>query len=99
MPVYRPRALLRLTIPLPRGDGYEAFTYDVDVRRVHLEINDHNHADALDVEVDWIDAGVDPRWIAGGTCEFYLGAADDFGDWEPAEDNLRFVGRMVRPAR
>lgn len=99
MPVYRPRALLRLTVPLPTGDGFEPFTYDVDVSRVRLERNDHNHADSLDVEVDWIDAGVDPRWIAGGTCELYMGSADDFGDWGPSDDNLRFVGRMVRPAR
>lgn len=99
--IYRPRALLRLTIPLPdaSGDEYEPFTYDVDVRRVRLERNDHNHADALQVEVDWIDAGVDPRWIAGGTCELYLGAADEYGAWEPSDDNLRFVGRMVKPAR
>jgi hypothetical protein len=97
--ISRPRALLRLTVPLPSGDGYEPFTYDVEVSRARLELNDHNHADALDVDVDWIDAGVDPRWIAGATCEFYMDNADDFGAWEPTEDNLRFVGRMVRPRR
>lgn len=100
MLLYRPRALLRLTIPLPKGDGtYEPLTYDVEVRKADLERNDHNHADSLSVEVDWIDAGLDPRWMAGGTCEFYLGTADDFGAWEPGDDNLRFVGRCVKPAR
>lgn len=97
--IYRPRMLLRLTVPLPKGDDYEAFTFEVPVVSAHHTKNDHNHADTLSTTLDWIDTGVDPRWIAGATCEFYLGNADDFGEWQPGPDNLRFVGRLVKPSR
>lgn len=91
---------LRLTIPLPTGDGdFDPYTYEVPVKRARLVANDHNHADTLSVEVDWIDAGLDPRFIAGGTCEFYLGNADGAGEWEPDDKSLQFLGRMVKPAR
>lgn len=96
---YRPRALLRLTIPLPKGDDFEAFTYDVPVLAARHVSNDHNHADTLSVTVDWLDAGVDPRFIAGGTCEYYAAHVEAGGELQPSEDSLRFVGRMVKPAR
>lgn len=98
--VYRPRALLRLTIPVPKtGGDYEPVTYDVPVITARLVSNDHNHADTLSVTVDWLDAGVDPRWIAGGTCEFYMAHVEGGGELEPSDASLRFVGRMVKPAR
>lgn len=98
--LYRPRALLRLTIPLPKGGGeFEAFTYDVPVLSARHVSNDHNHADTLAATVDWLDAGVDPRWIAGGTCEYYCGHVETGAELEPSDDTLRFVGRMVKPAR
>lgn len=97
--VYRPRAALALTIPLRRNGELEAFTYTVPVQRFHHTQNDHNHADTLTCSVDWIDAGVDPRWIASATCEFYLGNASEDGEWVPNADDLRFVGRLVKPSR
>jgi hypothetical protein len=97
--VYRPRAALSLTVPLRQGDDLQAFTYTVPVQRFHHTLNDHNHADTLSCSVDWIDAGVDPRWIAGATCEFYLGNASEDDHWQPNEDDIRFVGRMVKPSR
>lgn len=101
MPVrtYRPRAALVLTVPLPKEGDFEPYTYTVPVQSCHLTLNDHNQADTLSVTVDWLDAGVDPRWIAGATCEFYLGSADDADAWQPSEEDLRFVGRMVKPSR
>lgn len=97
--VYRPRAALTLTIPLRKNGDLEPFTYTVPVQNFHLTSNDHNHADTLSCSVDWIDAGVDPRWIAGAICEFYLGNAQEDGTWEPNSEDLRFVGRLVKPAR
>lgn len=92
--------ILRLSVPLPKSDGgYELLTFDVPVQRARHVRNDHNHADELEVSVDWIDTGVDPRWIAGAICEFYMGQADARGEWSPTADDLRFVGRMVKPAR
>lgn len=102
MPIktYRPRAALVLTVPLPKGGGsFEPYTYTVPVSRAQLTSNDHNHADTLTVTVDWLDAGTDPRWIAGATAEFYLGNAGAAGEWSPSERDLRFVGRMVKPSR
>jgi len=96
---YRPRSLLRLTIPVPKGGDFEPVTYDVPVLSSRHVSNDHNHADTLTTTVDWLDAGVDPRWIAGGTCEFYAAHVPSGGEIEPSADNLRFVGRMVKPAR
>jgi hypothetical protein len=96
---YRPRMVLRLTVPLPSDEGFDPLTFDVPVVRARHVRNDHNHADTLHVTLDWVDTGVDPRWIAGATCEFYIANADDRGNWEPGEDNIRFVGRLVEPAR
>jgi len=97
--VYRPRAALTLTIPLRKGGDLVPYTYTVPVQSFHLTANDHNHADTLSCSVDWIDAGVDPRWIAGAICEFYLGNAQEDGTWDPNSEDLRFVGRLVKPAR
>jgi hypothetical protein len=96
---YRPRMLLRLSVPVPRGSAFELITYDLPIIKARHLRDDHNHADQLSTTVDWVDAGVDPRWIAGATCEFYLGDASETGEWEPDETNIRFVGRMVKPAR
>jgi hypothetical protein len=97
--LYRPRMALRLTVPLPQGGAFQPITFDVPVVRARLESNDHNRADTLSVTLDWVDTGVDPRWISGATCEFYLGPATDAGQWQPSEKDLRFVGRLVKPAR
>ncbi|WP_438029026.1 hypothetical protein [Sorangium sp. So ce233] len=97
--VYRPRWLLRLTVPVWRAGDWSYITFDVTPTRVRLELNDHNHADALDVDLDLVGSGVDPRWIAGATCALYVVSADDFDLWEPRDDNLRFVGRAVKVSR
>lgn len=104
--IYRPRAAMFLTVPLPghltpeQGSEWEELTYEAPVKSFTHTKNDHNTADTLTVEVDWLVAGVDPRWIAGATCEFYLGNADDDGQWQAGDEkDLRFVGRLVRPTR
>lgn len=98
-PTYRARMLLRLTVMLPRDGSWDPFTYDVPVIEAKVTSNDFNHADTLDVKLNWVDAGVDPRLIANATCEFYLGNADALDRWEPTLKDLRFVGRLVESAR
>ncbi|MBI5535585.1 MAG: hypothetical protein HY898_22840 [Deltaproteobacteria bacterium] len=67
-------------------------TFPVAVSKAEWERNDHNHADALSITVDWRDAGVDPRLLGNAIVEFYLGCADDHGDWTPTRENRRFIG-------
>lgn len=97
--VYRPRWLLRLTVPVWRSGDWTYITFDVVPTRVRLELNDHNHADALDVDLDLAGSGVDPRWISGATCALYLGSADEDDVWEATDANLRFAGRAVKVTR
>ena len=98
--IYRARMLLRLTVMLPTGGGnFDPYSFDVPVVDARLVSNDFNHADTLSVTCDWVDTGLDPRFIGNAICEFYLGAADERGEWAPSRDNLRFVGRMVEPSR
>jgi hypothetical protein len=107
MTIYRPRMAAQLTVPVlgkrksaqdTSGDN-TALTLPVRVRRAHLTSNDHNHADELSLTVEWADAGTDPRLLSSATVEFYLGNADERGNWSPTKPELRFVGVMTRPQR
>ena len=92
--------LLRLAVMLPQPGGDPVpETFDVPLVEARLISNDFNHADTLSCTCDWVDTGLDPRFIGNAICEFYLGAADERGEWAPTRDNLRFVGRMVEPSR
>jgi hypothetical protein len=95
--LYRPRALLRLAVAVPGQT--EPIAFEVPVVRARHVKNDHNHADTLDVTLDWADTGVDPRWIASAIGEYHLGVANDAGAWEPTKDNRRFIGRLVEVSR
>ncbi len=95
--IYRPRALLRLAVPVSGQSDPVAFEVPV-VRARHVK-NDHNHADTLEVTVSWSDTGVDPRWISGAIGEYYIGTADELGRWEPTERDRRFIGRLVEVSR
>lgn len=103
MGFYRPRAAASLTVPVAgtgkEGAPDETVTFPLEVRRASLLSNDHNHADTLELTVDWMDAGVDPRLIANASVVFYLGNADSGGQWEPSDRDIRFVGIMKRPRR
>jgi hypothetical protein len=94
---FRPRALLRLAVVV-HGQN-DPITFEVPVVRARHARNDHNHADTLEVTVDWADTGVDPRWIASAIGEYHLGTADERGSWEPSEFNRRFIGRLVEASR
>jgi hypothetical protein len=103
MPLYRPRLAARLTVPIAgsgaAGGPDETITLPLAVRRAAWLSNDHNHADTLELTVDWMQAGVDPRLLADGSVVLYLGSADAGGNWTPSEKDIRFVGIMKRPRR
>lgn len=106
MPIYRPRMACRMHVPVTsalRADAADGRTHTVAlhvrVRSASLEYNDHNHADTLTITAEWKDTGVDPRFLKNGTCEFWLGEADDDGGFTPSERNLRFIGVVNRVRR
>ena len=107
MATYRPRcaAILRVpTVGTPTEKAVQASNDDlielpVRVRRAWWESNDHNHADTLKLTAEWKDAGVDPRFLNAAIREFYLGNADDQGNWTPQRSNLRFIGTLQRAQR
>lgn len=83
--------LAMLDAPLAVG-SQESIIIPMRVRSATLEANDHMKADSLDVEAEWSDAGIDPRFIRDANIAFYLGQANEFGDLVPQQANLRFVG-------
>lgn len=107
MPIYRPRIAAELTVPIIGSTENRArMEKDDDVVRLPLrpircriERNDHQTADSCELTVDWTDAGVDPRLLDDGTLEVYIDNADDFGNWTPRRENLRFVGITLQRSR
>ncbi len=101
--IYRPRCAAILTVPIAgsgsNGGADETTTFPLQIRRASLLSNDHNHADTLDLAVDWKDAGVDPLLLANATVLFYIGNSTRGGSWQPTQSDLRFVGMMRRPRR
>lgn len=101
MTTYRPRMTALLTVPTAgkraekiSGEEIEnrGIAIPLKVRSAEHERNDHNHADSCRVQVDWKNAGIDPRLIRNATVSFYLDNADSFGNWEPKRRNCRFIG-------
>jgi hypothetical protein len=100
MPTYRPRMIAALSVPVwgapservAQNDDDSVVNFPVQVYSATLTRNDHNHADELEITVDWQDAGVDPRLLSNATIEFYLGAADEWNRWQPTRRDRRFVG-------
>jgi len=107
MPLYRPRMAAVLRVPqmgAPADRASQAsdsslVSFPIRVRRAWLESNDHQHADLLRLTAEWRDAGADPRLLSSATVQFYLGSADDHGQWTPGTDTLRFIGTLVRARR
>jgi hypothetical protein len=77
----------------------QLISFPVRVRRAWWESNDHLHADVLRLTAEWRDAGADPRLLSSATVQFYLGSANDQGQWTPGPSTLRFVGTLVRARR
>lgn len=75
-----------------QAESQEAIELIVRPRRVRIESNDHNHADALSLTCDWTETGVDPRLLDDGVVTLYLGQADQFDEWTPGPADLRFIG-------
>jgi hypothetical protein len=98
MTVYYPRWAATLVLP-DDAQGSTASRVPVRVRSARLTLNDHNHADELSLGLDWYDAGADPRMLSGAQVLFWVGEADEAGEWEPTEDNLMFQGILTRAQR
>jgi hypothetical protein len=107
MPTYRPRCAASLLVPV-MGAPHEKLAQAKDedlvhvplrVRRAWWELNDHAHADVLKLTTEWRDAGTDPRMLSSAVVHFYLGSADENGDWQPSPENLRFVGIFQKGQR
>jgi hypothetical protein len=77
----------------------QLISFPVRLRRAWWESNDHQHADVLRLTAEWRDAGADPRLLSSATVQFYLGNADDEGNWSPDQSTLRFIGTLVRARR
>src|SRR5579883_2315374 len=107
MPTYRPRVAAVLRVAqmgtsaerASQASDDQLISFPIRVRRAFWESNDHQHADVLKLTAEWRDAGADPRLLSSATVQFYLGHADDRGQWTPGADTLRFIGTLVRPRR
>ena len=107
MPVYRPRMAAVLRVPqmgsasdrASQATDDQLISFPIRIRRAFWESNDHQHADVLRLTAEWRDAGADPRLLSSATVQFYLGNADDKGQWTPGTSSLRFIGTLVRPRR
>ena len=56
-----------LMLPKP-GSDTETLLLQVNVQSARLKRNDHNHADELQLTLDWHDAGMDPRLLSSANC-------------------------------
>src|SRR3972149_5576241 len=106
MPLYRPRMLAMLTVPvlgtreqrIRQAKSTDVVRLEVRPRQARIDRQDHNQADTLELDIDWMESGIDPRLLDDTEVEFYLANADEFGSWGPGETELRFLGppRNVR---
>lgn len=98
MPIYRPRAQIRVTatVNLARsGDRLEEVVFFATPRSVTVERNDFNTADTCQVEFDAGVFPVLPRNLRQALVQVYL------GDVRPGDDiddrNLQFIGYVDEP--
>jgi hypothetical protein len=107
MQTYRPRCAAVLRVPVmgasaersAQTKSTDLVEFPIRVRRAWWELNDHQHADQLKLTAEWKDVGIDPRLLSSAVVQFYLGTADDEGEWRPSAENLRFVGILQRAQR
>jgi hypothetical protein len=104
---FYPRAFVTLEVPV-YGDSFSkdveskgTNTVQVDFvpRKIHLERNDHNHADTCSITADWNDVGVDPRFLSNATATVWIGNQTDSGPLTLTAQNLRFIGVAVEVSR
>lgn len=108
--IYRPRMIARLWVPVAGSSAEKdraekddvAYELQVNVREASIEANDHNHADALRITMDWLEAGIDPRFLRNAVVQFYLANAKETDDTVHEvlkEENMRFIGIMKKCER
>jgi hypothetical protein len=59
---------------------------------IELTANSHMEADECRVKLAYDDAGIDPRILKSAEIYVWLGNGDDYGNFTPTKDTLRFVG-------
>lgn len=100
MPIYRPRMTARLLVPLDVGkSGSQTLDFEMRVRSATLTLNDHNHADELEIECSWSDLGIDPRFARSASVEFHMGEANEDGQFLTSARTFRFAGIADRVER
>ena len=77
----------------------ETITILLPIRGFVVENNNHNHADTCRVTLDWRDASIDTRLLDDGVLTLFCADADEFGNFEPNEDNTIFIGHVRNPER
>jgi hypothetical protein len=97
--LYRPRAFMQLTLPGSGDDVDNPVSFPVRVQSFNLTVNDHTHADELRAVFDWHDAGIDPRILSTAIGSLFVGNEGDEDLWTPADEDLRFIGRMTAAKR
>lgn len=90
---------MQLTLPGSGDDVENPVSFPVRVQSFTLTINDHTHADELRAVFDWHDAGIDPRVLSSGIGSLFVGNEGDDDLWTPADDDLRFIGRITKAQR
>ncbi|HEX2879115.1 MAG TPA: hypothetical protein VHO25_06225, partial [Polyangiaceae bacterium] len=114
MAYYRPRWHAHLIVPavgksearIRDEDTEETFQLPLKVIGIDHGRNDHNQADDVTLELDWLSVGLDPRLIRNANVIVYYGNAREDGTWEISNSggrtghgNCRFVGTVSKPRR
>jgi len=106
MPIYRPRMTAVLEVPTfgstrmkdEQAAGTETTLVPVEVKAATWERNDHLTADTLVLEVEWMDAGIDPRFLKNATVDFWLGDIRSQDTLQTAKHH-RFKGVCTKARR
>jgi hypothetical protein len=107
MPLFRPRCVVHLYVPnigtaqerTQQEELNDVYLIEARAHSVRLEVNHLNEADECDLQINYDDAGIDPRFLRSAEVWVYIGDAGDADDIEPGESNLRFVGIVVEVER
>ncbi len=106
--IYKPRYIFKMIVPVygstseksAQARGLTTTELFVRCRSIKLQRNDHHTADVLQVEAEWADSGIDPRFIKHATGILWMGnATGDDGLLDMSESNHRFTGTATRVTR
>ena len=104
--IYRPRMAAVITVPVfgttseidAQDRGTSVVRLPVHLRRATIEYNDHNTADTCELEAEWRDCGVDPRFLKHCTGEVWMRDIGDNMDLDLTRDS-QFIGVCTKARR